>query len=75
MIPATVGVPIAIGIEFRQLLPLAASLILGLMLVALGAYAYKQVFGEGVEWPDETAEDEDSDELRAGSDEDEWDYY
>jgi hypothetical protein len=52
---------------------LAGTLLLLLMLVALGAYAYKQTRGDGVEWPDETPEDED--DVQSGSTDDEWDYY
>ncbi|MEF8775816.1 MAG: hypothetical protein V5A43_04840 [Haloarculaceae archaeon] len=53
---------------------MAGTLVLALMLVALGGYAYKQLRGDGVEWPDED-EDADDDELQRGSGEDEWDYY
>lgn len=53
---------------------MAGTLVLALMLVALGSYAYKQLQGDGVEWPDED-NGEDDDELRRGSGEDEWDYY
>jgi hypothetical protein len=52
---------------------LAGTLLLLLMCVALGGYAYKQLRGDGVEWPDETPEDDD--EVRSGDADDEWDYY
>lgn len=57
---------------------MAGTLVLALMLVALGSYAYKQLRGGGVEWPEERkgeGEGEDDDEIRRGSGEDEWDYY
>ena len=48
------------------------SLLLVMMLVALGTFAYRNLRGDGVEWPDEEPED---DEVRRGDEEDEWDYY
>lgn len=51
----------------------AGSLLLVLMVVALGGYAYKQLRGDGVEWPDEKQGDEDS--VQTGDTDDEWDYY
>jgi hypothetical protein len=51
-----------------QLATLAGALLLLLMLVALGSFAYKQLTG-GVEWPDE------DEEVTAGDEDDEWDYY
>lgn len=58
-------------------------LVLLLMLVALGAYAYKHLRGDGIEWPeDREAQDGEpgrgsspDDELQRGSGDDEWDYY
>ena len=55
---------------------LAGAVILGLMLVALGTYAYKHLRGDGIEWPDESPEaDDDDGDLREGGSGDEWDYY
>ena len=51
----------------------ASSLLLVLMLVALGTYGYKQLRGDGVEWPDEEPEGESG--VQSGDAEDEWDYY
>ena len=45
-----------------QAAAIAGTLVLALMLVAMGAYAYKQLRGGGVEWPDDETDDE-------------WDYY
>ena len=44
------------------------------MVVALVAFAYKSLQGDGIEWPDETGESDDGEVARGGSD-DEWDYY
>jgi hypothetical protein len=49
----------------------AGSLVLVLALVAFAAFAYKQIRGDGVEWPD----DEEEGEVNRGGDDDEWDYY
>jgi hypothetical protein len=55
----------------------AGTVILVLMLVAMGTYAYKQLRGGGVEWPEDKEEppEETGDGLSEGGDEDEWDYY
>jgi hypothetical protein len=58
---------------FTGVVALAGAVVLGLMLLALGAYAYKNLRGDGVEWPDE--EGTDGDGLTRGDDDDEWDYY
>jgi hypothetical protein len=52
----------------------AASLLLVLMVAALAAYAYKSLRG-GVEWPEDRDPEESEDEIRQGSEDDEWDYY
>lgn len=57
-----------------QIAVLAGTLVLGLMVVALVAFAYKSLQGDGIEWPDETGEGDDGEVARGGSD-DEWDYY
>jgi len=51
---------------------IASTLVLVLMLVALGGFAYKQLRGGGVEWPEEDPGNNDT--GRSGDDE-EWDYY
>jgi hypothetical protein len=51
---------------------LAGTLVLVLALVALGAFAYREIAGDGVEWPDET---DDEDEAQRGDSSDEWKYY
>lgn len=56
-----------------NLIGFAGTLILLLMLVALGGYAYKALSGDGIEWPEDIEEDDDS--LRRGDTDDEWDYY
>ena len=55
---------------------LAGTLVLALGLVALGAFAYRSIRGDGIRWPDETAEaDTDEKGARRGDSDDEWDYY
>lgn len=56
-----------------QLVVTAGTVILILMLVALGAFAYKSLRGDGIEWPDDREEADD--EVHHGTDDDEWDYY
>jgi hypothetical protein len=57
-----------------QLVVAAGTVILLLMLVALGAFAYKSLRGDGIRWPDER-EDVDEDEVQQGANDDEWKYY
>lgn len=54
---------------------LAGTLVLLLGLVALGAFAYKSIRGDGIRWPDETEEDDREGGARRGDPDDEWDYY
>jgi hypothetical protein len=51
---------------------IASTLVLILMLVALGGFAYNQLRGGGVEWPEE---DPGNDDTGRSGDADEWDYY
>lgn len=55
-----------------DLIGLAGTLVLILMLVAFAAFVYRSLTG-GVDWPDEEADDDDG--LRRGGQDDEWDYY
>jgi hypothetical protein len=55
-----------------DLVGIAGTVVLVLMLVALGGFAYKSLTG-GVEWPEDREEDPDA--LSRGDDDDEWDYY
>lgn len=55
-----------------DLVGIAGTVVLVLMLVALGGFAYKSLTG-GVEWPEDREEDDDA--LRRGESDDEWDYY
>jgi hypothetical protein len=61
--------------SFAQVVPLAASLVLVLMLVALGSFAYKSLRGDGIRWPDDIEEDSDEEGARPGTADEEWDYY
>lgn len=64
---AQLGLP-----EFApDLIGLAGTLVLALMLTAMAAIAYRHFTG-GIEWPDE---EPDADGLRRGDDDDEWEYY
>ncbi|MFB6297784.1 MAG: hypothetical protein ABEH56_04615 [Salinirussus sp.] len=73
---------LAIGSELLeslgQVAAAGATLVLVLMLVALGGYAYKQLRGDGVTWPEDMEnppEQHEDDGLQKGKDDDEWDYY
>lgn len=66
------GLPESAG----QLVGVAASVILLLMLVALGGFAYKSLRGDGIRWPDDENQDESDDgSVSPATDDDEWDYY
>lgn len=59
-----------------QAATVAGSVVLVLMLVALGGFAYKSLKGDGIEWPDDVdEEDHNDDSLRKGGDDDDWKYY
>lgn len=60
--------------SFAQMAAVLASLVLVLMVVALGTYAYKHLRGDGVEWPDEDGPP-DNEGVTRGDSEDEWKYY
>ena len=54
------------------LIGIAGTLVLVMLLVALGGIVYKTVTG-GIEWPEDR--DEDEEDVRRGGSDDEWDYY
>ena len=58
--------------SLAQAVVAVGSLLFLMMLVAFGAFAYRNLRGDGVEWPDEEPGD---DGVRRGDDEDEWEYY
>jgi hypothetical protein len=58
-----------------QLAAVAGTVVLLLILVGLGAFAYKSIVGDGVRWPDETEETDEEDGVVQGSNEDDWKYY
>ena len=66
--PAQAGFPEAVP----DLVGLAGTLVLLLILVAIGSFVYKSLTG-GIEWPTDEPEDESG--LRQGGEDDEWDYY
>ena len=60
-----------------QIAAVAGTVVLLLILVGLGAFAYKSLVGDGVRWPDEReeADSDDDDGVVQGSREDDWKYY
>lgn len=60
-----------------QIAAVAGTVVLLLILVGLGAFAYKSVVGDGVRWPDERQEtdSEEDNGVVQGSREDDWKYY
>lgn len=76
MSPVTLQIGAGAGLSesLAQAAVLAGTLVLGLALVALGAFAYKSLRGGGIRWPDEVDEDEEEG-VRRGDQDDEWDYY
>lgn len=69
---ATVVLQLGLPQVLQNLVGIAGTVVLLLILVALGAFAYKSLTG-GVEWPEDLEEDDEG--LRQGGDDDEWDYY
>lgn len=55
-----------------DLVGIAGTVVLVLMLVALGGFVYKSLTG-GIEWPEDREEEEGA--LRRGGEDDEWEYY
>jgi hypothetical protein len=74
-------VPLQLPFEsLGDLVTIAGSLLLVVMLVALGGFLYQSLSGEGIRWPDEMEEtDEESEGVTrrppSDEDEDEWKYY
>ncbi|KAA9395897.1 hypothetical protein Har1130_15470 [Haloarcula sp. CBA1130] len=60
-----------------QIAAAAGTVVLLLILVGLGAFAYKSLVGDGIRWPDERDETDpdDDDGVVQGSREDDWKYY
>lgn len=72
MLATVLQIPTGSGLlsTLAQLATVGATLVLLLMLVALGSYAYKHLRGDGIEWPDE-----DDDGVDRADGDDEWKYY
>jgi hypothetical protein len=51
-----------------------STLVMLLILVGLGTYAYKHLRDDGIEWPDEEEADG-PDGVQRGDSDDEWKYY
>ncbi|KOX92490.1 hypothetical protein AMS69_14170 [Haloarcula rubripromontorii] len=60
-----------------QVAAVAGTVVLLLILVGLGAFAYKSLAGDGIRWPDERDEmdSDDDDGVVQGSRDDDWKYY
>lgn len=54
------------------LVAVGGTIVLVLLLIALGGFVYKSLTG-GIEWPEDREEGDES--LRRGDEDDEWDYY
>lgn len=52
------------------LVALAGTVVLLFLVVAFGAFVYRNVIGDGIRWPDERADDE----VRRTDGDDEWKY-
>lgn len=63
--------------SLAQVAAIAGTLLLVLAFVALGAFVYRQVVGDGVEWPGEGEAEADpgDDGVTRGDSGDEWKYY
>jgi hypothetical protein len=64
--------------SLAQVATVGGMLLLLLMVVALGTYAYKHFQGDdGITWPEDMEDDprEADNGLQQGSDDDEWEYY
>jgi hypothetical protein len=57
--------------SLAQVAVIAGTLLLVLAVVALGVFAYRELVGDGVEWPDE----DEGDDVTRGDSGDEWEYY
>lgn len=71
------GLPFGSGLleSVAQVAVLAGTLVLLLGLVALGGFLYKSVKGDGIRWPGDVDEEVADDEVRRGSENDDWKYY
>jgi hypothetical protein len=71
--------------SLSQAVVVVATLLFALMIVAFASYAYKSLSGDGIEWPDDRTggpsggadgeEGDDSDSVRRGNSDDEWEFY
>jgi hypothetical protein len=61
--------------SISQAAAIAGTLVLLLLLVGLGGFAYKSLRGDGVRWPDEMDEAGETDGVSRGGDDDEWEFY
>jgi hypothetical protein len=63
---------VGIDLPFVELVTIAGTLVLVLIVLAAGAFAYRAYTGT-LTWPTNTPED--PEELQRGTDEDDWKYY
>jgi len=61
--------------SLAQAAAIVASLLLVMMVVALGVYAYKHLRGGGIEWPEDKESASATEGVTKGDSDDEWDYY
>jgi hypothetical protein len=57
---------------YQGLVGIGSSIVLLLIIIALGGFVYKSLTG-GIEWPSDREEDPEG--VSRGTDEDEWKYY
>lgn len=72
MLPSPIVLQFGLPDIVTDLVGIAGTVVLLLMLVALGGFAYKSLTG-GIEWPDEREDDDEV--LRRGDDDEDWEYY
>ncbi|MFB6223447.1 MAG: hypothetical protein ABEH86_07220 [Haloarcula sp.] len=77
MVPFPVQLGSGLLESVGQVAAVAGTIVLLLILVGLGAFAYKSLIGDGVRWPDEReeADSEEDSGVVQGSREDDWKYY
>lgn len=71
------GLAVGTGLfdSLANLVAAGATLILVLMLIALGGFAYRSLVGDGVTWPDDVDEETDGEGVTRSHGDDEWKYH
>jgi hypothetical protein len=82
--PVQAGLGSGLFQSAAQVVAVVGTLVLLLLLVALGAFAYRSLSGDGIEWPGDVDREPDGpggegaagdEEVRRGDRDDEWKYY